>query len=791
MRCLPHRRSRSLTGMLAAFAILAPSPGAADTGLGAPVVFVSRAILPDGSIYWDVPGGMPGVGPFSRTRSAGPGRLLVLEPDGALRTLVDGRAPSAATLHLVDVNAPAVSWDGEWIAFAGLRATRGGWRLYRIRADGTGLAPITTDDEDGLDLSRHGATASALAGYDDFDPVWLPDGRICFASTRWRGFAQYSGVRTSNLFVVAADGGGLHRITAERNGAERPLVDPLTGRIVFSRWWRNHRFPTNDMATVTAPVGPVYGYTGASYARHLGLTVDRDAPVGGPSMFRNAWQAASIDPDGSGLAMWTGVRRDEDANHVYGGAFAPDGTLFANYFPMANMTEAGGFGGIRRYVRGPHRHAPVVGITRFGTYVKAAPPQSFGIFVGEYWADPDVLPSGALVASRAPDVAQDYGLWRVGPDGSGAAPVLDLPGTAELRARVLAPRPLPPVRPGAARVASVLPPPAPGPYDGDGTFVFAALNVYANAAVDVDIVSAPPVGSANSIRFFLDHQRLSPGSFPNLDWPILLGEALVAADGSVFEPDAPAWLPLFEQLRTAPGDGYRVPLTGGPSPDGAAHVAGMNYGPPGAVARCVGCHAGHTMIPVPASDEEAKWSNLAPGASLRVSSARDVAQVRALVDRRARTGEVWRTWTSADGQPQDGQWVELLFPVPVRVRAVRLWNPRFGDEAGSTIQVHAATVALFADEAASAPLAAAPAAALSPDGTDVPFADVRARRVRVVLDDVSGRFYGMSVAALAEVEVIARGEGILAPEPGAGTLAAAALVALAACARRRGRGRDA
>jgi hypothetical protein len=40
----------------------------------------------------------------------------------------------------------------------------------------------------------------------------------------------------------------------------------------------------------------------------------------------------------------------------------------------------------------------------------------------------------------------------------------------------------------------------------------------------------------------------------------------------------------------------------------------------------------------------------------------------------------------------------------------------------------------------------------------VPFAKVRARAVRVRIDDVSGTFYGMRVASLAEIEVIARGE---------------------------------
>jgi len=766
---------------------------AGSSGLDVPIVFVSRQILAEGSIYWNVPKGLPGIGPATRVAPAAPGRLLVLELDGSVRTLVDGAAPSAASQHLIDVDGPAVSYDAQWIAFAGLSqgswdtglaASPGGWRLYKIRADGTQLTQLTFSDADDLDLSQHGVAAGGLAGYDDFDPVWLPDGRIAFASTRWRSFAQYSGVRTSNLHVVGANGGGMQRITAERNGADRPLVDPVTGQIVFARWWRNHRFPIDSMASVPTAVGPVYGYTGLAHLQHLGLTSDRGAAKGGESMFRNAWQAATIRPDGSGLAMWSGRRRNEEANHVYGGAFTPDGALYANYFPMFNMTEAAGCGGIRRYERGAVPYEPVAGITTLGgVYANASNPTSFGIYLGSYAAEPEVLPSGDLVVSMAPDVAQDYGLVRMAPDGSGVTPVLDYSGTSELRARVVAPRPLPPVLPAATATASALPPTEGGPQAIDGTFTFAALNVYANGPVDMDIVSAPPVGSANSIRFFLDTQRQSPGSFPRLDWPILLGEKPVEPDGSVFDT-APAWLPLFEQLRTAPGAGYEVPPTGVPGRDGTAHVTGMNYGPPGAVARCVGCHAGHTLIPVPANDADAQWSNLAPGATVSVSSSRDANGLRGLVDRRAHTGEIWRYWNSAPGESQDHQWVALDLPVPVSVRTVRLWNPRAGDEAGSTVQVHAATVRLFATPESSLPVATEAATALSPNGTDVAFADVAARRIRVDLDDVSGTFYGMPLAALAEIEVIAKGLAIEAPEPGATWLALAACGALAALRRR-------
>jgi hypothetical protein len=729
------------------------------------IVFVSRRIPSNGSIYWDPPQDMPGVGPHSRFRVAAPGKLLVREEDGTIRTLINGANPTAASLNLIDVNAPDVSYDGAQIVFAGLPngnyntgpvTNPGAWRIYAINVDGTGLRQITFSDQN-LNMTQFGGAAGGLSAYDDTDPVWLPDGRIVFSSTRWPSYAQYSGVRTTNLYVVNANGGGLHRITAERNGADRPQVDPITGKIVYARWWRNHRFALNSLSTVSDPAG--------GYKQKDGLSADRSKQIDGSGQYydylwRNAWQAATINPDGTGLAMWGGKFRDEAGNHVYGGAFTANGDFYANFFPMYNMTEAAGFGGIRKFKRGPGGYTPIIGITYLTldyVYCPNSSDCSYGIFKGAYAGEPAYLPTtNRLAIAWAPDVNQDYGLYRINLDGGGRTLLYDNPGTSELRARAIYPRPLPPVIPDSvSQTPSLLPPPAAGPYTTDGTFVFDALNVYFNAPVDWDVVSAPAVGSAAKIRFFIDHQRTSPGSFPRLDWPIFLGERTINPDGSVREPSAPANVPLFEQIRSA---NNLVPLTrGATGNDGAAHVAGMNFGRPGATARCVGCHAGHTLIPVPANDADAKWTNLAPGASISVSSTRDSNQNKGLTDRRVLKGEIWRYWTSASGQ-YTNQWVKLAFPVPVTVRTVRLYNPRAGDEANSTIQVNSATVKLCSDAACNTVVATATAGALSVSGTDVNFNNVLARAVRVEISSVSGKFYGARVASLAEIEVIARGE---------------------------------
>lgn len=723
---------------------------------GAPasaIVFVSRAIPPIGSIYFPATGDLPGVGVYSRFRPAAPGRLLVRETTGAIRVLVDGATPGSTPFNLIDVNAPDVSFDGQWIVFAGLpnvafdqymvaaNGNPNAWRLYIIHVNGSGLRQLTYPED-------RSAIYETMRAHDDTDPAWLPDGRIVFSSTRWPSFAHYSGVRTSNLYVVNADGTAMHRITAERNGADRPTVDPATGKIVYARWWRNQRFAVNDMSEVADPRG--------GFKRKDGLSGERNFEIDGTAQYndylwRNAWHAATINPDGTGLTMFAGTYRDDELNSSYGGQFSPDGQFFfSNHFPMLNLTEAAGFGGVRRYQRGPNRHVRVIGDTDVNLNYVNNNPVSYGVSVppdGVYAVDAEPLADGRLVVSLTQNYLQDYGLYLVNGDGSNRIPLYDEPGRSELRARFIRARSAPVIPDSVNLNAALIPPPAGGPYDGDGTYIFDAQNVYFNAPVDTDIISAPPVGSASTIKFFIDHQRHTTIETENLSWPILLKTVPVAKSGSVREV-APANVPLFEQIRSADNT---VPLTGLLEKNGAAHVAGLNFGRPGQVQRCVGCHAGHSMIPVP---DDPLYTNLAPGAQITVSTSGNAAYDRGLVDRRVLKGEIYKMWTSQNGA-QQGQWVRLLFPHPIRVRDVRLYNPRQGDEANSSLQVQSATVRLFADENATQQVAENSVGAVSISGTDVPFADVVARAVRVDITGMTGTFYGGAVASLAEIEVIA------------------------------------
>jgi hypothetical protein len=732
------------------------------------IVFVSRQIPTKGSVYYQQGGSMPGVMPYSRFQVAAPGKLIVREANGTLRILIDGSNPTVASLNLIDVNAPDVSYDGKRIVFSGIPSgsyssepmgNPGAWRLYVINVDGTGLKQLTFSDQN-VDLSQFKGLAKQFARYDDTDPAWLPDGRVVFSSTRWPSFGMYGAARTSNLYVVNADGSGLHRITSERNGADRPVVDPLTGKIVYSRWWRNLRVATDDMGTIPDPRGGYIMKDGLCAINSSGTKCFE--PGGKFNMERNSWHLASINPDGTGLVQFAGRSNSRFygalVNHAYGGSFAPDGSFYANFFPMTNGTEAAGFGGVRRYQRGPNGYTAIIGITTRDESVQqfvATNPNSYGVYVGNYAGEPEVLPDGRVIISWAQDAKQDYGLYTINADGSGLTKIYDSPGTTELRARVIRSRPVPPVIPDkVTQVASLLPPLEQGPYDIDGRFTFQALNVYFNAPVDVDILNAMPVGSANSIRFFIDQQRSQQtGSIEAFDWPILLEEVLINPDGSV-TARPPANVPLFEQIRS-PQPGYDVPLTGSNAlsfeSGGAAHVAGENFGRPGQVASCVGCHVGHTLIPVPTNPADAQWTNLATGATVTASST-GAGSINGINDRRVEMNVPKgnpRYWASGSGSPNT-QWVQLTFPVPVTVRTVRLYNPSSTD---SSIKVLDATVRLFGDAAGTQELASKNSGPLSTKGTNVVFNEVVTRVVRIQFNSVNG-----NAAALGEVEVIARAE---------------------------------
>ncbi len=131
---------------------------------------------------------------------------------------------------------PDLDFDGQRIAFAyvacqGDRAhdyhvdpTRGHWQpgwcyhLFSVHADGSDLKQLTEGT------------------FNDFDPCWLPNGRIAFISERRGGYLRCGRVcPVYTLFDMAADGSDIACLSFHETNEWHPSVTH-DGRIVWTRW---------------------------------------------------------------------------------------------------------------------------------------------------------------------------------------------------------------------------------------------------------------------------------------------------------------------------------------------------------------------------------------------------------------------------------------------------------------------------------------------------------------------------------------------------------------------------
>ena len=161
--------------LVAASVVTFPAPSVtASSSAGVVIVFVSRNHLDtiDGKNVG------PPVEVLGREKAVG-GSLMALYPDGHVENLTSGR--------LFDVSRPSVSFDATKIVFSAVRSAKDQWHIYEINLDGTGLKQLTFDDRNIPVLADNNVpkqNRNVFARYGDFSPVYLPDGRVIFSSSR-------------------------------------------------------------------------------------------------------------------------------------------------------------------------------------------------------------------------------------------------------------------------------------------------------------------------------------------------------------------------------------------------------------------------------------------------------------------------------------------------------------------------------------------------------------------------------------------------------------------------------
>ena len=161
--------------------------------------------------------------------SGGPNRAWKLRYDG-VGTLSGDETEGGSFLS------PDVSFDGQEIAFAYVECrgdrqhrthtdpSRGHWaegrcyHLFKVRADGSHLEQLT----DGT--------------WNDFDPCWMPSGRLAFISERRGGYLRCGRIcPTFTVFDLAADGQDLRCLSFHETNEWQPSVTH-EGFLAYTRW---------------------------------------------------------------------------------------------------------------------------------------------------------------------------------------------------------------------------------------------------------------------------------------------------------------------------------------------------------------------------------------------------------------------------------------------------------------------------------------------------------------------------------------------------------------------------
>ena len=121
---------------------------------------------------------------------------------------------------------PDLSYDGKTILFAWCECgSGGGWspqrcfHIFKVNIDGSGLTQLTDGE------------------WNDFDPCWLPNGRVVFITERRGGFGRCHGMPkpTYTMYSMKPDGSDIICIDYHETNEWHPSVDN-NGMIVYTRW---------------------------------------------------------------------------------------------------------------------------------------------------------------------------------------------------------------------------------------------------------------------------------------------------------------------------------------------------------------------------------------------------------------------------------------------------------------------------------------------------------------------------------------------------------------------------
>lgn len=332
--------------------------------------------------------------------------------------------------------------------------------------------------------------------------------------------------------------------------------------------------------------------------------------------------------------------------------------------------------------------------------------------------------------------------------------------------------------------------------NGPGQIEMATIqnpNVYANAGLDMPFVNnSPPPGSVAQAEIWLDANQFT-GAYCYNDWPqpcanfrqdvelrAVLWDTVPVVNGA-FSADIPADVMSFVVLRDENGR-----LVSNWNRGYASIAQGSSWARPGETVTCVGCHMGHVSGSLDSvmDDALAGVTNVAPYAQARASSFQDsdwdgyipgrINDRRGWIPKPAGAPESpWftedyevglqdntRSWISARDKGE-GSWVELEWPVNMGVSRLRLVGTLpngngFGEPAQfGDYYVESATLKLYRDGQVVRTIDVGRIQPMSQGGTLIDLGGtLEIDKLRLTINETSGRYWWGIVGAIAEIEVI-------------------------------------
>ena len=184
---------------------------------------------------------------------------------GAMKTLDLAAGAKPATLLAEPkgvIRDPEVSYDGTRVLFSRRRDIADDYHLYEMHL-----------------ASRRVTQLTFAKRVSDIQPVYLPDGKILFSSTREPKYIPCQRHLMSNLFVMEADGANIRQIGHNTQFEGRPslLAD---GRVLYTRWeYVDKHFASAYGLWTANPDGTNHALYFGGYAWQPGPVVDaREIP---------------------------------------------------------------------------------------------------------------------------------------------------------------------------------------------------------------------------------------------------------------------------------------------------------------------------------------------------------------------------------------------------------------------------------------------------------------------------------------------------------------------------------